>query len=119
MNKIFGILLFVIAIAMLVLGEVISYNNSKLEVSFNNIDNPYVIKVEKDGYVKKPSDPVRAGYNFVGWYKNDKLYDFNTKVSENITIEAKWEKTGDSVEKSSQVIGNSLFEIIREILNFN
>ncbi len=34
----------------------------------------------------------RAGYNFLGWYKGDKKWDFEKDtVSENITLTAKWE----------------------------
>lgn len=119
MNKVFGIILLVVAIAMIVIGETISYNSSKLEVSFKNIDSPYTIRIEEDDYLKKPNDPVRNGYKFIGWYNNNKLYDFNSRVSNNIALEAKWEKTDESDDSSKQVIGNSLFEIVRRILNFN
>ena len=35
--------------------------------------------------------PERPGYQFLGWYVDDELYVFTTKLTHNITIEAKWE----------------------------
>ncbi|MBO5788730.1 MAG: InlB B-repeat-containing protein, partial [Clostridia bacterium] len=39
-----------------------------------------------------PADPVLVGHNFLGWYLGDVLFDFNSPIRENITLEAKWEK---------------------------
>ena len=119
MNKKIGVVILVIAIAMLVVGEVLSFNESKVKVSFNNIDDPYTVYVDKDGYLEKTSDPIRIGYSFLGWYKNDEYFDFNEKITGDTLLEAKWEKTDDSNSNTKQVIGNSLFEIVRSILNFN
>ncbi|MBP3966683.1 InlB B-repeat-containing protein [Paenibacillus lignilyticus] len=40
----------------------------------------------------KPADPIRAGYNFAGWYKADgSAWNFSTdKVYSDITLTAKW-----------------------------
>ena len=37
--------------------------------------------------------PKKEKYTFIGWYYNDELYDFNTKVNKDITVLAKYEKT--------------------------
>lgn len=42
--------------------------------------------------VTKPSDPTKSGYKFTGWTLNGKAFDFNTAISENITLKATWEK---------------------------
>ena len=47
--------------------------------------------VDYKNKVKVPNEPTREGYNFLGWYLNDKKYDFNTKVTKDITLVAKWE----------------------------
>ncbi|KAI0985766.1 hypothetical protein GJ496_006357 [Pomphorhynchus laevis] len=52
-------------------------------------------KVEVDKLVTKPTDPVKAGHTFVGWYKDANLqneWDFdNDKMPDNpITLYAKW-----------------------------
>ena len=38
---------------------------------------------------------TREGYEFAGWYLNDKLFDFNTKITSDMTLEAKWNKIGE------------------------
>ena len=40
----------------------------------------------------KPSpDPTKEGFNFVGWQKDGSTFDFNTAITENITLKAIWE----------------------------
>ena len=43
--------------------------------------------------VAKPTDPTRDDYTFKGWYQDGATepYDFNTKVTKDITLKAKWE----------------------------
>ena len=43
---------------------------------------------------KKPVTPIRQGYSFAGWFKDTGLsqgYNFDTKVTEDFTLYAKWE----------------------------
>ena len=45
------------------------------------------------GKVSKPANPTRANYDFAGWYSDSaltKAYDFNSAVTANITLYAKW-----------------------------
>ena len=46
-----------------------------------------------NGSVQEPNDPIYAGCTFMGWYLNDRLYNFNTPVTESITLQAKWGHT--------------------------
>ena len=46
--------------------------------------------VKKGAKAVKPTDPTRSGYTFNGWYLNGVKYDFNTPVTGNITLVAKW-----------------------------
>jgi len=48
------------------------------------------IKVVPDTCATKPEDPVYTGYYFLGWYLDDTVYDFDTAVTEDITLAAKW-----------------------------
>ena len=48
----------------------------------------------------KPEPPTKKGYVFTGWYTKNadneyKPFDFNTTVTENITLYAQWEKLPD------------------------
>ena len=49
-------------------------------------------KVAKNAKASEPTVPTKNGYKFLGWYLNDKLYSFNSTVTKNITLKAKWEK---------------------------
>ena len=44
----------------------------------------------KGGKIAKPEDPTKSGYKFLGWYLEDKAYDFNSEVKDNMTLKAKW-----------------------------
>ena len=49
------------------------------------------IVVEKDGFAAKPDDPTREHYIFDGWYNGETKWDFAVdKVTENLTLTAKW-----------------------------
>lgn len=59
----------------------------------SGIDTRYV---ESGTKITKPEDPVKDGYSFKGWYVNANCtvaYDFETAVTENITLYASWDKS--------------------------
>lgn len=45
----------------------------------------------------KPTNPVKDGYTFEGWFNGDALFNFSKKISQDTTLKAKWKKkdTGD------------------------
>lgn len=50
-------------------------------------------EVKEGDLVKRPSEPTAEGFQFVGWYKDKEGYngyDFNTPVTEDMVIYAKW-----------------------------
>lgn len=47
--------------------------------------------------IKKPTNPIKDGFEFDNWFYNDKIFDFNSKVNENIIIKASWKEL-DNVE---------------------
>ena len=68
----------------------ISNSSKSYVVTFNTyggskIANKYV---NENNTIKKPTDPVRNGYIFKEWQLNGKKYDFNTKIRNNITLDA-------------------------------
>ncbi|MCL2152820.1 MAG: InlB B-repeat-containing protein [Oscillospiraceae bacterium] len=69
-----------------------SYNNGAGATRINT-EIP-AISVPSGGKVVKPSDPVRAGAKFIGWYRDMALtnaWDFeNDTVTENMRLYAKW-----------------------------
>lgn len=67
-------------------------------VTFKKDDGsvPATKKIEKGQKVSKPTDPVKAGHTFVGWYtESETEFDFNTPINENITLTAKWSVVSD------------------------
>lgn len=60
----------------------------------NEIDS---IRVIRNGTVTKPEEPIREGYTFEGWFADadcTSAYDFDTRVTKNITLYAKWTANG-------------------------
>ncbi len=65
---------------------------SSFTVKFNSdggskVDNQTVKEGEK---AKEPTKVTKEGYVLDGWYLNSEKYDFNKKVTKNITLTAKW-----------------------------
>ncbi len=64
-------------------------------VTFNagNGSAHIVIAIDKNTVVTAASDPEKAGFVFRGWRDSeDALFDFNTVITENITLTAYWKK---------------------------
>ena len=69
------------------------WEKNKYTVSFDSaggtaVESQTVVYGEK---VQQPSEPVKDGYKFLGWYQGENLFDFNTEIKENISLTAKWE----------------------------
>lgn len=54
--------------------------------------------IESGDKAKKPADPVREGYTFVGWQLDGEDYDFSKPVTKAITLTAVWVKDTASIE---------------------
>lgn len=61
------------------------------EVTYMDGENVYAMQVV-NGKASAPDIPVKSGYRFVGWYNGNAKWDFDTPVTENLTLTAKWEK---------------------------
>ena len=74
------------------------WNINKYTVTFNSYGGtpvPPAQEVEYGLTATKPDDPTLKGYTFAFWYlgedeQNATAYDFDTPVTENITLTAKW-----------------------------
>ena len=71
-------------------------------VTFEVDGEVFVKQNAKDNNFKaaKPETPTKKGYQFTGWYTKDdndkyELFDFDTTITENITLYAQWGKLPD------------------------
>ncbi|MBO7536421.1 MAG: InlB B-repeat-containing protein, partial [Bacilli bacterium] len=51
------------------------------------------------GYVARPTEPTKEGFEFAGWYIDSELtqeFDFKNKINQDITLYAKWTEIGST-----------------------
>lgn len=74
------------------------------EIIYRNVDfvtehgaKPQAQRVESGTKAARPADPTEDGWKFKSWHLNndykDNPFDFDTPITENITLYAKWAKT--------------------------
>lgn len=91
-----------------------------LSISFDSdggtvIENQFV----KKGYtVVKPSTPKKQGCKFTGWYLNGEEFDFNSKVTDEITLKAHWDGANIPIDVEEYEIGDIVLKdgtVIRNV----
>lgn len=63
--------------------------------------------------IKKPEDPVKEGFVFLGWFNGDEAYDFNSEVTADLILTAKWQ------EKIESSISIKFDSVTNDKLKFN
>ena len=48
--------------------------------------------VIQNGKLTFPIEPTKDGYEFIGWYLGETEFDFNTEITANLTLTAKWQE---------------------------
>ena len=74
--------------------------------------------VATGGKVIKPEDPTKEGYVFSGWYSDAELtseYDFNSPVTEDITLYAKWNDESTCIVKFETNGGSEIPEQVIKV----
>lgn len=90
-------------------------------VTFKDGTNTNSVKVKAGEKVARPTDPVKEGYTFVGWFKSTTLasssttssssssklsasdaFDFETPITANIVLNAGWTSNKDAKEKTGE-----------------
>ncbi len=66
--------------------------NYTVQFVYNNGKANLVKTVKEGNKISAPSAPKKKGYTFKGWYYGTKKYSFNSKVTKNLTLQAKWNK---------------------------
>lgn len=60
-----------------------------------------VTNIPDGSLVAEPKDPTRKDFTFQGWTLNDRLYDFTTPITEDITLVAKWKANSGGTIKTT------------------
>ncbi|MCL2805791.1 MAG: InlB B-repeat-containing protein, partial [Treponema sp.] len=58
----------------------------------------FTVKVEDGKKVTKPADPTKGGYAFDAWFLGNNEFDFETPITSDIELTAKWENTNQQYE---------------------
>lgn len=112
-----AIIVGVIIVAIIVLLLILF--GSKKEVTFDS-QGGSIVPTQEVGFMKKakkPANPTKEGYTFDNWYYDEIVYDFNTKVTKDITLIAGWIKDGEPVVKDGFTVkfdtdgGNSIASV--------
>lgn len=87
-------LVAVILIFIIVIFFAVKCSNQQYSITFdsrggNKIESQEVKRGEK---LEEPEEPAREGYEFLGWYVDDKKFDFSKKIDKNVKLVAKWKK---------------------------
>ena len=87
----------------------IKYTPKTYTVIFNSKGGSSVRSQEVNHGAKAttPTKPTREGYEFQGWYTDEdttEAYNFNTAVTQNITLYAKWEKDHYATKELSYTV---------------
>lgn len=70
-------------------------------------------KVKAKDKVVVPVEPQREDFIFTGWYLNNEEFNFNTKVTKNIILEARWiPEEKKMITLSFDSVGGSVVENI-------
>ncbi len=99
-----GLIVFIIALVVIVAGTIIFLTMDKTEqevtytVSFANSDGTVIAtqKIADNTKLSMPNSPTKEGYVFIGWTYNGKDFDFNSNITSNLILEAKWEKVAEN-----------------------
>ncbi len=71
---------------------IILFLTTKYDVAFNTMGGASIPnqKINVFGQIKRPIDPTRDGYTFDNWYYDGGVFDFSTRITTNMILEARW-----------------------------
>ena len=93
----------------------------KYKVTFNTDGGSKIenVEVEENKTLEKPENPTKKGYTFDKWMLNNKEYDFDTKVTKDITLKATWKKEETNSEKPTSPEETKPTEEVKYTVNFD
>lgn len=90
-KKNIAILVSVIVVAVVVI-LLLLFNLKTYGVMYNTNGGSFVATENVKVFMKakRPADPVKEGFTFDNWYYNDGIFDFDTRITQDMIIEARW-----------------------------
>ncbi|MDE6584598.1 MAG: InlB B-repeat-containing protein [Anaeroplasmataceae bacterium] len=79
-------------------------------VTFNVDGTKTQVSVESGKTVSKPANPTKEGLSFVGWFYDNTLFDFNTKIEDDIELVARFAEMQIEITKYSGYNEGLFFE---------
>ncbi len=76
---------------------------AEVTVTFDNGLGQTSVKIASGEKVDRPTDPTKEGYTFDGWYLDGLEFDFNTLVTTDIILTAKWTENNDGGDQGGDV----------------
>ncbi len=87
-----------------------------LQVSFGNVEtviDPVLVKTNET--IEAPKEPTRTNYKFDGWYNGNAAFNFETAITDNIALTAKWLKVlvvdSESSVTNATVVENAITKV--------
>lgn len=89
-----GVILLIVVVVLLVLFS------SKNDVQFDSKGGSEIASQEVKFFKKanRPETPTREGYTFDNWYYDGEVFNFDTKITKDMIIEARWIGEGEPSE---------------------
>lgn len=91
-----SLIVIAIGIVLCCIGVFMGFFNLRQQniavITFVNGTIHHKEKVKKGSLLVQPSNPIKNGYKFLGWFCDGVLFDFSKLINNDITLEAKWEK---------------------------
>ncbi|MCR5611626.1 MAG: InlB B-repeat-containing protein [Clostridiales bacterium] len=83
-------------------------------VTEDGIEAPEAQRIPVNTKAEKPADPEKENYNFIGWFAegSDTAFDFDTPVTEDITLTARFEGVPVTIIYTDAVTGRVLQIIV-------
>ncbi len=104
------IIMFFSVIFMLTFLVACNGEKESFQVSFDenypNGPSVLVITLEEGELVNRQPDPTRQHYTFINWFLDDEPYDFNTPVTKDIVLKARWQGILEISGQAEGLIGD-------------
>src|SRR5690625_707408 len=100
---ILGLIVIISAISLIIFINKLNKDKNTKEIYYtivfdtyggSNIDD---LKVKENEKIVEPEEPTKEGYEFEYWTLNSEKYDFETLVTKDITLVAKWNEIKEDI----------------------